>query len=340
MSTLNTKFLKAAEVADYNVSHYWEFPVFQPGILDFIDRNITILPRISSVPATGQPSRYKEQTKLPTNAEFADPRTGVSGGSYGLATIDDDYGRVEKYVTLKCLVSRIKYSMFDKELVQQQGTEVETLTKDYNDMLSDLYMFQNDKIWNGAATSPEGSASNEYSGILKQVSTKVSIATPYDFTNKTGDMITDQIRLQIAKQMSAHKYTSFPTAVYADPIIVDRIINEERNRDGVRALIPDSMELKNGWKVPTISTAIGNLPLITDAYLPSAANTTDGTKTDHTIAVINERLVERHYLTSSTPRIFKMSLDSTLIDDYIAILFDALVVKGADYSHFLMNISI
>lgn len=338
MSTENAKFISAANVADYNQSHYWEFPEFQQGIQDFIDRKVTILPRIKTVPATGYPSRYKEQTKLPHNATFADVRTGVDKkGSYGLTSINDDYGRVEKVVFLKCLVSRIKYTLFDKEMVQQQGQETELLKKDFMDMLNDFYMTQNDKIWNGTATGPDDTSSLEYSGILTQVKNKISIAKPYDFTTKQGDMITDQIRAQIAKQLADAKWNVWPTAVYADPVLVDRIINEERDRAGVRQVIPDGMTLANGWKVPTINTAIGNLPLISDSALKA---TTVEDKTKHTIAVINEDLIERHYLTSPTPRIFKMSLNSDLLDDYIAVLFDGLVVKGADTAHFLMDVSL
>lgn len=337
MSNISTKFMGAAAVADLNTSHYWEFPEFQPGIQDFINRNVTILPRISTTPATGYPSRYKEQTKLPHNATFANVRTGVKDGSYGLSTIDDDYGRVERVAYLKCMVSRIKYTLFDKELVQQTGSEIETLSKDFEDMLNDFYMTQNDKIWNGAGTGVDKAEDLEYTGILKQVKTSIDIAKPYDFTTKQGDMITDQIRAQISKQLADAKWNVWPTAVYADPVIVERIAMEERDRNGTRQYVPDNMELKNGWKVPTINTAIGILPLIPDASLKAVAA---DTKQKHTIAVLNERLIERHYLTSATPRIFKMGTDENLLDDYLAVLFDTIVVKGADQAHFLLNISL
>ena len=72
--------------------------------------------------------------------------------------------------------------------------------------------------------------------------------------------------------------------------MVDRIINEERDRAGVRQIIPDGMTLANGWKVPTVNTAIGNLPLISDAALKATADVAPATTTKHTIAVINEDL--------------------------------------------------
>lgn len=329
--------MNAAEVADYNTSHYWEFPQFQDGILDFINRKLTILPRIKTVAATGHPSRYREQTKLPSNAQFVNVRDGVASGSYGLTSINADYGRVEKAAFLKCLVSRIQYTLFDKEVVQQQGITQEVLAKDFQDMLTDLFMVQNDKIWNGTATGPDDSSSTEYSGILTQVKTKVQIATPYDFTTKQGDLVTDQIRAQIAKQLADAKWDVWPTAVYADPVMVERITMEERDRQGTVQVVPPTMKLANGWEVPTINTAIGNLPLIPDSALKV---TDDSDKKKHTIAVVNENLIERHYLTSATPRIFKMSTDPKLMDDYIAILFDTLVVKGAEQAHFILEESI
>ena len=339
MGSVNTKFLTAAAVADYNTSHYWEFPEFQPGIVDFLNRKVSILPRISTTPATGQPSRYKEQTKLPSNARFANPRTGVKDGSYALESINADYGRVERAAYLKCMVSQITYSMFDKELVAQQGNEVALLKKDFDDMLIDFARVQNNAIWNGSGTSADDSTSLDYAGVLNQVSKKIAIATPYDFTTKQGTMITDQIRAQIAASLADTTYDVFPTAVYLNPVTIERIIDEERSREGVRQVIPNSMELANGWKVSTINTAIGNLPLIPDPYIKLDTTTTAG-KTIHTIAVVNEPLIERHYLTTPMPRVFKMSTDANLIDDYIAILFDAIVVKGADKAHFQLKLTI
>jgi hypothetical protein len=53
---------------------------------------------------------------------------------------------------------------------------------------------------------------------------------------------------------------------------------------------------------------------------------------------LNESLVERHYLTSATPQMFKMGLDVGLLDDYVAVLFDTVILKGADsHAHFQLK---
>ena len=46
MSKTTTEFISAANVADYNTSHYIHLPVFQEGMLDEIRRDYTILNRI------------------------------------------------------------------------------------------------------------------------------------------------------------------------------------------------------------------------------------------------------------------------------------------------------
>lgn len=340
MGHIRSGFFTAAQVADYNTSHYWEFPQFQDGMLDLLNRKVTILNRIMTTPATGYPSRWKEQTKLPHNAGFVNVRTGRADGKYDKASIDEDYGRVERVAYLKCLTSQIKYNLFDKELVAQQGNEAQLLEKDMNDMFVDFSKTQNNALWNGAATSAEDSTSVEYSGILTQVTNKIKEATPFDFTTKSGTRITDAIRKQIAQQQTDLTYDVWPTAVYANPLTIQRIEDEELSRDGTRYIIPNDMVLENGWKVDSINTAIGKIPIIPDPYIKLDTTTTAG-KTTHTVAVVNESLIERHYLTTPVPRIFKMSLDSTLIDDYIALLFDCVVVKGgSSNAHFLYNLTI
>jgi len=77
----------------------------------------------------------------------------------------------------------------------------------------------------------------------------------------------------------------------------------------------------------------GNIPLIPEPYIKLDGDT-------HKIAAVNESLIERHYLTSPAPRIFKMSLHPDLMDDYIAVLFDTVIVKGADHGHFIAEFEV
>ncbi len=88
----------------------------------FLDR------RIKQVPATGHPSRYFEETAIPSPAAssgFVDPRNIVAP----LVTPT----RVERSVPLKALVAQINYNLFDIELGQQQSQFAYLQAKDLAD---------------------------------------------------------------------------------------------------------------------------------------------------------------------------------------------------------------
>lgn len=331
MAVKGTQFVSAAAVADYNQGHYIEMPVFQDGMLDLLNREVTILDRIKALPATGHPTRYWEQTKIAHNAKFVDPRTGENG-KYGVETIDDDYGRVEKSAMLKAMTSEIKYSLFDRELVKQQGQFEYLLNKDMQDMIVDFRRTQNQAIWTGKATDLATSGgSNEYMGLDKQITTAVNVANPVALDAELATnmvFVTDALRGQIAKQLSDNKFIGFPTAVYANPLTIEYLTNAELKRKGVQLPIDvRKMDIGNGFQVFTIRTQRGELPVIPDPFIPVEAGK-DG-KFNHTLYAVNENLIERHYLTSAAPRVFKMSNSKELADDYVAVLFDTVIAKGA-----------
>lgn len=317
MSNLETKFISAANVADYNVGSYIHLPEFQPGFLDLLYRKVTILDRIQAIPATGHPTRYWEQTKIASNAGFIDPRGGGAGYTgYSKNTLDEDRGRVERAAMLKCITSRIKFTLFDSEVVKQQGVMEQLLAKDMQDMFYDFAKLQNDKLWNGAAVDLTSTASAEYCGILKQITDNASVIG-------SGVKIADGIRTHIATLASRLDYDAYPTAIYANPATVDLLEQEEQARNNY---LRTTMEIKPGVKVPSIYTQIGELPIIPDPFI----RVVDGSTTwDHRFVMANERLIERHYLTSAAPRVFKMSRSENLIDDYLALSFDCVIVKGA-----------
>lgn len=331
-----SKFI-AANVADYNQSHYIEMPEFEPGMLDFLKRDTTILNRIQTQAALGHPTRYWEQTKLPHNAAFINPRGGTDG-KYGKDTVDDDYGRVEKSAMLKAITSRITYTLFDKQLVTQQDVQKELLNKDMQDMLVDIRRTQNDSIWNGTATNLMDTTHNDYCGLLTQITDVTTIANPFNLTEKTGEQITDAIRTKVAQSLADNKWGGRITALYANPLTIDYLSRAELKRDGVNIMLDsEKMDLGNGFVVNTIRTQAGILPIIPDSFIP-VDSTSEAGKVKHVIVGLNESLVERSYLTSATPQIFKMGLDAGLLDDYVAVLFDTVILKGADsHAHFQLK---
>jgi hypothetical protein len=178
-------------------------------------------------------------------------------------------------------------------------------------------------------------------GVLKQITTGITITSPVIPTNATaatGDnYITDALCDQIAALEADTNWEAYPTAFYANPLTIQVINKQERFRKGVNYnLNLDSMEISAGFSVPKVTTMRGDIPIIPDAFIPVTGT---GTKV-HKIVAVNENLIERHYLTSPAPRIFKMSMTPTLIDDYVAVLFDTIIVKGADHAHFIATFSI
>lgn len=321
MSNTNAFAINAANVADYNTSHYIELPVFQPGMLDELRRDFTILQRITTTPATGHPSRYWEQTKLPQNTGAIDVRGGSTGYTgYSKNTLDEDYGRVEKSLLLKAYASRIKFTLFDQELVRQQETMEFLLNKDLNDMMTQFYRKKNQDIWTGAAETVMDSTKPEYCGLLTQIGTPKATIAAADTTTK----ISTVIRNQIAKQVADTNYNYKVTAIYANPLSID-LLENELIAENPSYRINSYREIVPGVSVPSIRTQAGELPIIPDPYVPVVDNSTSVT---HRFVIMDEKMVERHYLTTAEPRIFKMSQNENLIDDYIALGFDGVVLKG------------
>jgi len=304
------------------------------------------LNRIQAMPATGQPTRYKEQTMIPTNDIFVDPRSGVSGGDFALSSINSNYGRVEQSALLRAQVSGINYTVFDKQLVEQQGGEEFLLAKDMNDMLYDMYRVQNQAIWTGNAANLSDSTKVQYCGLLTQITNTVNVANPWTIgcnpETTVIQYITDAIRTKVAAQKSSLVWASFPTALYANPLTIDYINQSETARVGnFRPLNEGTMVIENGFEVDSVRTMAGKLPLIPDPYIPVTLDSGTG-KYKHTIVAVNERLIERHYIKSPVPQVFKMSLTTNLMDNYVAVMFDTIIAKGAGTAqpHFTVTFEI
>src|SRR5579862_8165439 len=113
---MNAKFTQIHAAADYIGPGAIEVPLYQTEILDIVRRRGIFGQRIKQVPATGHPSRYFEETAIPSPAAtsgFVDPRNIVAP----LVTPT----RVERSVPLKALVAQINYNLFDMELGKQQS---------------------------------------------------------------------------------------------------------------------------------------------------------------------------------------------------------------------------
>lgn len=289
-------------------------PMFQPQILDMVSRRGILGQRVRREPATGQPSRYFEQTRIVTGV-FQDPRN-LSFQPTG------DPTRRERYVTIKALVASCQFGLFDVELTRQQGQFAGLVAKDIDDMVDGTLKSSDMALWNGTDTNLILPTSLQYVGVLTQINRTASIPSTL--------RIIDGIKAEIASLIANPQFTVQPTAVYVNPILGDLIDQEERLNHRQMPQVPLN-HVTGGVLVNGLATQAGAIPIIPDKYLPNGpagGSLTESGKTDYKAVILSEALVEVHYVGASEPRVFQLGLEGNLGTRYECVLFDAPVVKG------------
>lgn len=291
-----------------------ETPMFAPEILDLVRRRGVLGQRIKNEPATGQPSRYFEQTRIVSGA-FQDPRNLQF-------TPTGDPTRRERYVTMKAIYGAITFNLFDVEVTRQQGQFTQLVAKDINDTVEGTLRSSDLALWAGSDTNLIIPTSIEYVGGLTQVNRTASIAS--------SARIIDGLKAEIAAMVANTAFTVRPTAIYVNPVLGDLIDQEERLN---QRQIPQTTlnTVTGGLLVNSLATQAGNLPIIPDHFLlngPSGGSTTESGKTDYKAAILSENLVEYHYITTPEPRVFQLGLEGGLATRYAVVLFGAPVYKG------------
>src|SRR5450432_3665234 len=160
---MNANFFDIHAAADFMGPGAIEVPFYQTEITDIVRRRGVFGQRIKSVPATGHPSRFFEETAIPAptaaNA-FVDPRTIVP--TLVAPT------RVERSVPLKCLVSQINYNLFDIEVGAQQSQFAYLQAKDLADAVEGVMRTHDVSLWNGTDTSLSAPTTTQYFGAIGQ----------------------------------------------------------------------------------------------------------------------------------------------------------------------------
>lgn len=289
-------------------------PIFQPQILDMVKRRGVLGQRIRHEPATGQPSRYFEQTRIQTGI-FQDPRNMAFVPS-------QDPTRRERYVTIKAIVGNIQFGLFDVELTRQQNQYAALVSKDITDTVDGTLKTSDLALWQGSDTNLILPTTNQYVGILSQINRTASIPSTV--------RIIDGIKAEIASLMAQTQFTVQPTAVFLNPVLGDLVDQEERLNQ--RQIVQAPLNLATGGlSVNHIASQAGSIPLIPDSFLlngPTGGSLTESGKTDYKAVVLTEALLEMHYVTSAEPRVFQLGLEGNLGTRYMCVLFNAPIVKG------------
>jgi hypothetical protein len=315
---MNAQFLDIHSAADYIGPGAVEVPFYQTEITDLVRRRGMFGQRIKQVPATGHPSRYFEQTAIPNPgaAGFVDPRNITPS----LVTPT----RVERSVPLKGLVAQLNYNLFDMELGAQQKQFAYLQAKDLIDTVDGVLHTHDVALWNGNDTSLSAPTTTQYFGAAGQIAAGGNVATI-----TSTESIVDGLKSQIAQMVSNTNFAVRPTAIYANPVLLDLIDREMKTEFNV---VLNSREINGGFTVKTLSTQAGELPLIPEWAL-SYTGTPGSGSASLPAYIVTEDLIEYHWLSESAPRIFQLGLPNSLASQYVVVKFGGLVVKGANYAH-------
>src|SRR6202451_622613 len=319
------QFVDLYASADYLGPGAIEIDRYQTEIFDIVRRRGVFGQRAKQVPATGHPSRFFEEISInsPTAAQaFVDPRNIVA--AVGAPN------RVERTVPLKALVSQINYNLFDLEVGAQQSQFAYLQAKDLTDSVEGLLRTHDVALWNGNDTSLSIPTTFQYMGAIPQIE-----AGGNTTTMTTSQSIADGIKGVIAGMVASSSYEVRPTAIYANPVLLDLIDREMKAEFNV---VLSTAQITGGLTVKTLSTQAGELPLIPEWAVPYTG--TPGTGTAVLPAyIVTEDLIEYHWLTDPHPRGFQVGLPSSLLTQSVVVKFGAPVVKGAAYAHYEVKVN-
>jgi hypothetical protein len=316
---MNASFADIHAAADFIGPGAVEVPLYQTEIFDICRRSSPFGQRIKQVPATGHPSRFFEETALPTpgTAGFVNPRSIVA------PVVSPT--RVERSVPLKAIVSQIDYNLFDVELGNQQQQFAYLQAKDLVDTVSGVMLTHDVALWNGSDTSLNSPTTTQYMGAMAQI-----VAGGQTMTIGTSASIVDGIKSAVAQMVASNGYQVRPTAIYANPVLLDLIDREMKTEFNV---VLNSDQITGGFRVKMLSTQAGDLPLIPDWSLSYTGTPGSGSSVLPAY-IVTEDLIEYHWLGDPAPRIFQLGTPGSLAQQYVAVKFGGLVVKGASYAHY------
>jgi hypothetical protein len=315
---MSANFQDIHAAADFIGPGAIEVPQYQSEITDICRRRGQFGQRIKQVPATGHPSRSFEETAIPSPgiSGFVDPRNIVA------PLVNPT--RVERSVPLKAVVAQLNYNLFDIELGNQQKQFAYLQAKDLVDTVDGVMRTHDVALWNGSDTSLSTPTTPQYFGAAGQIA-----AGGNSITIAVGASIVDGLKSQIAQMVSSSGYEVRPTAIYANPVLLDLIDREMKAEFNV---VLNSREIAAGFTVKTLSTQAGELPLIPEWSLSYTGTPGSGSAVLPAY-IVTEDLVEYHWLSDPQPRIFQLGVPGSLASQHVVVKFGGSVVKGAAYAH-------
>src|SRR5581483_6910824 len=304
---MNGQFIDLHAAADFLGPGAVEVNRYQTEITDIVRRRGAFGQRIKQVPATGHPSRFFEELAIPqpTAAQaFVDPRN--------IAPTSQSPNRAERSVPLKALVSQINYNLFDLEVGSQQSQFAYLQAKDLADALDGIMHTHDVALWNGNDTSLSTPTTLQYFGAIGQIE-----AGGNTTTIGTSASIVDGLKSTVAQMVSNSSFAVKPTAIYANPVLLDLIDREMKTDYNV---VLNTVEITGGFRVKALSTQAGDLPLIPEWAIGYTGTPGSGTAVLPAY-IVSEDMIEYHWLTDPNPRVFQLGLPGTLASQNVVVKF-------------------
>jgi hypothetical protein len=327
----DAQLMQMTAAADYLGNGAIEVNKYENEIFDIIRRTSVFLQRVDRKPATGHPHRYFEQLAIAA-AAFTDPRN--------ITPVPTGPQRVERAAYIKAITNQTNLSLFDVNVTQQQGQFAYVEAKDIQDIINSIVVASAGSVWTGTDTSLTVPTTIQYVSVLTQITTTGQIVN--------GASIVDGLKAQVAQMVANVTYVIRPTAIYMDPILGDYLDREAK----AGQITLDKLEVVAGVKVNAIMTQAGVLPIISDPFLSSAISAAGvnaygfgavpaGLKGYYAV-ITTESEIEMPVIHGGDgnlqPRLFQLGLLAGLQGQYVGIVFDAVVVKGATYAHRLIQV--
>lgn len=325
---LGAQFASMQAAADFLGNGAIEVNMYETEIFDLVRRSSPIMERTKAEPATGHPHRFFEQTAINQGA-FSDPRT--------ISYTPGGPTRQEDVIYIKAIVNGSNFGLFDVQVTQQQGQFSYVEAKDINDIIEGIQLQRCQAIWQGTDTSYSSPSTNQYYGLLNQITQQATIAP--------GASIIDGLKAQVAKMVANTTFKVRPTGVWVNPILGDLI-----DREAKAQKIDLKSEVIAGVTVKKLSTQAGELPIFSDEpFIPSATGAQYGFSAPPTgyknyfAAILTESLVTRPYIdggkhNGGMPQLFQLGLVSDLQKKFVAVLFDCVLAKGPSYAHSIVAV--
>lgn len=330
---MEAQAISLSAAADFLGPGAIEVPIFEREILDKVRRKSHVLARVKPIPATGHPHRYFEQTAI-TTAAAVDPRN--ISATAGSPT------RVERPAFIKAVTAQTNISMFDKDVTEQQGTFSGVVAKDIDDISNAVVVKRANMLWIGSDTSLVSPTTLEWVGALEQIGTAGGPVNTG--TIAIGSSIIDGIKSMVAQLVAQVGFDVMPSAIVANPVLID-FIEQEAKATHIEL---GTMNITAGVTVKFLATQAGNLPLIPDPFMPTDSTgkygfSSPGSGNNYYVAILSEDEFEIPVISGKefnpNPRLFQLGLTGNLAGQFVAIMFDALIVKAAAYAHALLAVN-